>query len=74
MADHHFLIEKHAQGGRTVTNLRELEGQDIAGELARLLGGAQITEAVLENAREMKNLADKQKQNDITGRSKEGTL
>jgi len=30
-------------------------------ELARLLGGAKITDTVIQNAREMKELADKTK-------------
>ena len=37
------------------------EENDSIRELARLLGGAKITPAVLENAKEMKELAQKQK-------------
>lgn len=59
MADAHFLIEKEAEGGRTKTDIRELKGDEIYIELARMLGGAEITTAVLENAKEMKQLADK---------------
>ncbi len=58
MADRHFLIEKEAADGRTSTRLALLQGEEITAELSRLLGGAQITEAVMENAREMKALAD----------------
>ena len=58
MADHHFAIEKSVSGGRTVTQIRPLDDQEAADELARLLGGAQITETVRQNAREMKRLAD----------------
>ena len=37
--------------------IHPLEGEDSIRELARLLGGAQITDAVFENAKEMKDLA-----------------
>ena len=57
MADTHFEIEKHIDGKETTTQIHLLEGEDSIRELARLLGGAQITPAVLENAREMKQLA-----------------
>lgn len=58
MADAHFLIEKSVEDGRTKTGIRELSREEIYTELARMLGGAEITEAVLQNAREMKQLAD----------------
>lgn len=57
MADHHFLIEKNVENGVTVSHIRELGDEESAEELARILGGARITPAVLENAREMKKLA-----------------
>ena len=58
MADAHFLIEKNAEDGRTKTSIKELSKEAIYAELARMLGGAEITPAVLENAKEMKQLAD----------------
>ena len=61
MADSHFEIEKHLQGTETITQIHVLEENDSIRELARLLGGAKITPAVLENAKEMKELAQKQK-------------
>lgn len=62
MADTHFEIAKQAFEGLTTTCIRELdEGESIA-ELARLLGGAEITDAVYDNAREMKHLAGERKQ------------
>ncbi len=57
MADTHFEIEKHQRGEETITEIHVLEGEDSIRELARLLGGAKITDAVMENAREMKQLA-----------------
>lgn len=61
MADTHFEIAKTAEGGSTVTRIRELTEAQSVNELARLLGGAEITQAVLENAREMKKLARERK-------------
>ena len=58
MADAHFLIEKSVEDGRTRTGIRELGTEEIYNELARMLGGAEITTAVVQNAKEMKHLAD----------------
>lgn len=58
MADSHFLIEKIVQDGRTVTRIRTLEREESVEELARILGGAQITELTMQSAREMKELAE----------------
>ena len=57
MADTHFEIEKHQKGTETITEIHPLEDDDSVRELARLLGGAEITQAVFENAKEMKELA-----------------
>ena len=57
MADSHFEIEKQVEGTKTTTQIHPLDEEASIRELARLLGGAQITGAVLENAREMKKLA-----------------
>ncbi len=57
MADHHFVIEKYVKNQNTVTTIRELSENETIQELARILGGAKITHTVLENAREMKELA-----------------
>ncbi|MDO4305530.1 MAG: DNA repair protein RecN [Eubacteriales bacterium] len=61
MADTHFEIEKHLKDSETITEIHPLYGDDCLRELARLLGGAEITTAVLENAREMKELAEEYK-------------
>lgn len=57
MADTHFEIEKHQKDNETITEIHPLEGDDSVRELARLLGGAEITQAVFDNAKEMKELA-----------------
>ena len=61
MADVHFCIEKSASKNRTVTSVTRLSKEESVTELARLLGGAEITDRVMENAREMKALAERVK-------------
>lgn len=58
-ADHHFLIDKGNENGVTSTQIRELKDAEMIEELSRILGGAEITDTVRENAREMKELAKK---------------
>lgn len=57
MADAHYVIEKTVEERETRTRIRRLTEEDSVRELARILGGARITDAVLTNAREMKELA-----------------
>ena len=61
MADHHFGIFKDADTGVTETHIRELTGSEAEEELARILGGALVTEAVRNNAKEMRLLAQREK-------------
>lgn len=53
-ADHHFLIEKTVENGVTHTGIHPLTEKESIEELARLLGGDELSEASLENARELK--------------------
>ncbi|MCI2048131.1 MAG: DNA repair protein RecN [Lachnospiraceae bacterium] len=57
MEDTHFLIAKDSSDGRTFTHIRRLSEEESDSELARLLGGLQITDAVIANAHEMKTMA-----------------
>ncbi|MBP5353754.1 MAG: DNA repair protein RecN, partial [Lachnospiraceae bacterium] len=52
MADCHFEISKSAEGGKTRTTLRKLTEDEVPRELARMLGGAEITDSVMANARD----------------------
>lgn len=60
-ADSHFLIEKSVKELETQTKIRRLDDEESVEELARMLGGESITETVLSNAREMKEMAQQQK-------------
>lgn len=57
MADNHLKIEKTSEGNETSTKIYPLDEEKSVEELARMLGGAEITETVMQNAREMKKLA-----------------
>ncbi|MCD8329826.1 MAG: DNA repair protein RecN, partial [Lachnospiraceae bacterium] len=63
MADHHFCIRKTSQGSHTLTSVISLDENASIDELAPLHGGAEMTEAVYQNACEMKALAKKVKRN-----------
>ena len=62
MADSHYRIEKTVEDGGTQTQIRRLDERESVEELARILGGAEITDAVLQNAGEMRTLAQEKKQ------------
>ena len=61
MADWHLAIEKRVEKGRTITGVRRLNRQEQVEELARILGGVEITDAVRLNADEMKDMAERTK-------------
>ncbi len=57
MADAHYKIEKQVIDGKTITDIKPLSEDSSVEELARLLGGVEITDTVLMNAKEMKDMA-----------------
>ena len=61
MADNHYEISKTINDGKTRTGIRKLKDSEIKNELARLIGGAELTDKVYSSASEMKALADKRK-------------
>lgn len=61
MADRHFLIEKKTEDAVARTQIHPLNEENSVEELARILGGARITDTVMQSAREMKNLASQMK-------------
>ncbi|MBQ7599144.1 MAG: DNA repair protein RecN [Clostridia bacterium] len=52
-ADHHLLIEKREEDGRTESSVREIEGEDRIAEIARIIGGINVTEKQTAAAVEM---------------------
>lgn len=61
MADAHFVIEKSSTDESTITDIRQVEGDEELAELARLLGGDTLTQAALSNAKELREQAMAQK-------------
>lgn len=61
MADSHYLIEKTSRNKHTSTDIRLLDEKESVGELARILGGVEITDSVRESAAEMKQMAEQVK-------------
>ena len=61
MADSHYLIEKSVQNRTTVSTIRRLKEKESVDELARMLGGVEITDTVRKSAGEMKELARSKK-------------
>ena len=62
MADAHYEIEKKVLDEKTKTSIRRLSPEESIREIGRLLGTDQVTETVLQNAAEMKELAEETKQ------------
>lgn len=58
MADSHYLIEKTADDAHTKTEIRELTEDEQVREVARLMGGVEITQTILDSAEEMKKMAE----------------
>ncbi|MCZ8520630.1 MULTISPECIES: DNA repair protein RecN [Paenibacillus] len=61
MADVHYLIHKHVDGDRTYTNIDDLNEGGRIHELARMLGGVEVTDKTLQHAQEMLDLANDKK-------------
>lgn len=62
MADSNYKIAKQALDNKTVTNITKLEADEVVEELARMLGGEDITDAVRDNANELINTARAKKE------------
>lgn len=52
-ANHHVLVSKQAAGTQTVSSLSQLDRSQRVQEIARMLGGSQITQATLDHATEL---------------------
>lgn len=63
MSDSHYLIEKLTKGERTRTTIRRIDEEESIMELARIAGGAQITDSVLASAKEIREMAKEYKRN-----------
>lgn len=62
MADHHYLIAKEVSDQQTRTRVERLDDDGRAMELARMLGGVEVTTTTRRHAEEMLRLAEQMKQ------------
>jgi len=53
LGDVHFKVEKRVESQQTKTIIRRLDEEEQAAQVATLISGADITDAALENAREL---------------------
>jgi DNA repair protein RecN (Recombination protein N) len=61
LADHQYEIRKTVDGERTITHVQLLSEKERIYELARMLGGAEVTATTLHHAEEMLKLANRKK-------------
>ncbi len=61
MADANYRIAKQALGNKTVTSIAQIEESEVIEELARMLGGEDITDTVRGNAKELIDTARNKK-------------
>ena len=67
MADTHFSVEKSERDGRTYTQVCQLDRTKRREELARLTGGAHVSEVMLSGAEELLCAAEKFKEGLVNG-------
>lgn len=60
LADHHYLVEKREEGGRTETGIKMLSEKESLDAAARLLGGKDITSEALSAAEKLKTEGTKE--------------
>ncbi|MDO5382592.1 MAG: DNA repair protein RecN [Eubacteriales bacterium] len=58
MADNHYIIQKSAIDNKTYSSIKKMDYDESIVELSRMLGGNRVTDSVIANAKEMKELAN----------------
>ena len=61
MSDNHFLVSKNVKDEKTYTNIECITNKQKQHEIARMIGGSEITQLTLKNSMEMVNMALKRK-------------
>ncbi|MBX4269308.1 DNA repair protein RecN [Clostridium estertheticum] len=61
MADINYLISKNVINDKTYTNIIRMNYNEKQQEIARMIGGTEVTKLTLENSKEMINLANNRK-------------
>ena len=58
-ADHHYFVEKHAEHGRTLASIEELDAAARTREIGRMLSGERVTPEALRHAEQLLKMAAK---------------
>ncbi|GIM27937.1 DNA repair protein RecN [Clostridium polyendosporum] len=63
MSDCHFLVSKHIHNNKTFTQVKKITEEDKILEIAKMIGGVEVTSSTIENATEMTKMANQKKKN-----------
>ena len=63
MSGYNFLVSKYTNQEKTFTRISSLKKEEKTKEIARMIGGVEITKVTIENAKEMIRLAEDKKEN-----------
>ncbi|MFD3157381.1 DNA repair protein RecN [Haloimpatiens sp. FM7330] len=66
MSDYHYLVSKIIEGNKTYTNVVKLDEKQKQYEIAKMIGGSNVTELTLQNARELIDIATIKKSGQMT--------
>lgn len=61
MSDHHFLVYKNVENNKTYTKVKSLSLEEKQTEIARMIGGVEVTKVTLQNSKELINMAKEKK-------------
>lgn len=62
MSDTHYLISKQSDENKTFTTVRRLNDEEKRYEVARMIGGAEVTQLTLDHSKELIHIADEKKE------------
>ena len=62
LSDHHYFVSKEVKDNKTFTKIELLSLEEKIKQVASMLGGREITEATLENVREMLRFSENKKE------------
>ena len=58
LSDNHYFVSKKVENGKTFTQIRMLNEEDKVCEIAKMIGGDNLSDVAIDNSREMVKLAD----------------
>ena len=61
LSDNHYFVSKKVENGKTFTQIRMLNEEDKVCEIAKMIGGDNLSDVAIDNSREMVKLADSKK-------------